>query len=160
VPYLGIFLMLMVVIAFTVHGAFEVSFRGDSLILGIAATLLVWAYLCVGALLQLLVRNLSFGLSLTGIFCSPAFGFVGVGFPLLRMSGLARSWGVWRPLRGYMQSLSDRAARGVPPARSVEPLLLLAGLTLAFFALAMLRLRAIARKPLPEEAAAGEAIRP
>jgi hypothetical protein len=93
----------MVVIAFVIHGAFEVSFRGDSVVLGIGATLLIWAYLCVGALLQLLVRNLAFGLSLTGILCSPAFGFVGVGFPLLAMSGFARSWGDLLPLRWYMQ---------------------------------------------------------
>ena len=80
VPYLGIFLLLMVVIAIVLHGVFEVSFRGDSVILGIGASLLIWAYLSVGALLQLLVRNLSFGLSLTGIVCSPAFGFIGVAF--------------------------------------------------------------------------------
>src|SRR5205823_2314641 len=81
----------------------------------------------------------------------------GVGFPLLAMSGFARSWGDLLPLRWYMQILSDQAARGVPAARSVEPLLLLAGLTLAFFALAMLRLRAVAGKPLPEETPAEEA---
>ena len=156
VPYLGIFLMLMVAIAITIHGAFEVSFRGDSLLLGIAASLLIWAYLSVGALLQLLVRNLAFGLSLTGIICSPAFGFVGVGFPLLAMSGFARSWGDLLPLRWYMQILSDQAARGVPAVHSIEPLAILAGLTLAYFALAILRLRTVARRSLPAEAAAAE----
>ena len=155
-PYLGIFLMLMVVIAITIHGAFEVSFRGDSLLLGIAASLLIWAYLSVGALLQLLVRNLAFGLSLTGSICSPAFGFVGVGFPLLAMSGFARSWGDLLPLRWYMQILSDQAARGVPAVHSIEPLAILAGLTLAYFALAILRLRTVARRSLPAEAAAAE----
>ena len=155
-PYLGIFLMLMVVIAVTLHGAFEVSFRGDSVLLGVAATLLIWAYLSVGALFQLLVRNLGFGLSLTGIFCSPAFGFVGVGFPLLAMSGFARSWGDLLPLRWYMQILSDQAARGVPPEHSVEPLAILAGLAVAFFALAALRLRTIARKQLPSETETAE----
>lgn len=156
VPYLGIFLLLMVVIAVVLHGAFEVSFRGDSLILGVAATLLIWAYLCVGALFQLLVRNLAFGLSLTGIVCSPAFGFVGVGFPLLAMSGFARSWGDLLPLRWYMQILSDQAARGVPPEHSIEPLAILGGLTLVYFALAVLRLRTVARKPLPREVEAAE----
>jgi ABC-2 type transport system permease protein len=150
-PYLGIFLVLMVVIAFTIHGAFEVSFRGDSLLLGVSACLLIWAYLCVGALFQLLARNLAFGLSITGLFCSPAFGFVGVGFPVLAMSGFARSWGDLLPLRWYMQILSDQAARGVPAVRSIEPFALLAGLTLVFFALAVLRLRAIASKRLPDE---------
>jgi ABC-2 type transport system permease protein len=155
-PYLGIFLMLMVVIAVTVHGAFEVSFRGDSFLLGVAACLLIWAYLSVGALLQLLVRNLAFGLSLAGIICSPAFGFVGVGFPLLAMSGFARSWGDLLPVRWYMQILSDQAARGIPAVHSIEPLAILAGLTLAYFALAILRLRTVARRPLAAEAAAAE----
>jgi ABC-2 type transport system permease protein len=155
-PYLGIFLILMVVIAFTIHGVFEVSFRGDSFLLGVAACLLIWAYLSVGALLQLLVRNLAFGLSLAGIICSPAFGFVGVGFPLLAMSGFARSWGDLLPVRWYMQILSDQAARGVPAVHSIEPLAILASLTLAYFALAILRLRTIAQKPLPAEAAAAE----
>jgi ABC-2 type transport system permease protein len=158
VPYLGIFLMLMVVTAFVIHGAFEVSFRGDSFLLGISVCLLIWAYLSVGALLQLLVRNLAFGLSLTGILCSPAFGFVGVGFPLLAMSGFARSWGDLLPLRWYMQVLSDQAARGVPAVHSIEPLAILAGLTLVYFALATLRLRAVARRPLPAEAAAAESV--
>jgi ABC-2 type transport system permease protein len=148
-PYLGILTMLMVVIAIVVHGVFEVSFRGDSLLLGIAACVLLWAYLSVGALFQLLVRNLAFGLSLTGIFCSPAFGFVGVGFPLLAMSGFARSWGDLLPLRWYMQILSDQAARGVPAEHSVEPFAVLAGLAMIYFALAALRLRSIARKALP-----------
>src|SRR5262249_49549455 len=159
-PYFGIFVLLLAVEAFTIHDVFQVPFRGDSVVAVISGCLFIAAYLCLGALFQVLVRNLSFGLSLTGIFCSPAFGFVGVGFPLLAMSGFARSWGDLLPLRWYMQILSDQAARGVLPARSVEPLLLLAGLTLAFFGLAMLRLRAITRKPLPEEAAAGEAIPP
>ena len=161
VPYLGIFLMLMVVIAVVLDGAFEVSFRGDSFLLGISATLLIWAYLCIGGLFQLLVRNLAFGLSLTGIFCSPAFGFVGVGFPLVAMSGFARSWGDILPLRWYMQILSDQAARGVPAVHSIEPLAILAGLTLVYFALTTLRLHAVARRPLPAEAAAAEpAVRP
>ncbi len=150
-PYLGIFLLLFVVIAAVLHGVFEVSFRGDSLILGVGGSLLIWAYLSVGALLQLLVRNLSFGLSLTGIVCSPAFGFVGVGFPLLSMSGFARSWGDLLPLRWYMQILSDQAARGVPARDSIEPLAILAALALVYFALAILRLRAIARRPQPHE---------
>ena len=156
VPYLGIFLLLMVVIAVVIHGAFEVSFRGDSVLLGAGAVLLIWAYLSIGALVQLLVRNLAFGLSLAGIICSPAFGFVGVGFPLLAMSGFARSWGDLLPVRWYMQILSDQAARGVPAVHSIEPLALLGGLTLVYFGLAILRLRSVALRPLPPDEAAPE----
>jgi ABC-2 type transport system permease protein len=118
---------------------------------GLAGCLFVAAYLAVGALFQLLVRNLAFGLSLTGIFCSPAFGFAGVGFPVLAMGDFARSWGSLLPMRWYMQVLSDQAARGVPAQDSIEPLAMLAGLAFAFLGLATLRLRSIAGKPLPEE---------
>src|SRR5262249_5051114 len=106
-PYLGIFLVLMVVLAGVLDGAVRVSFRCESSLRGFFAALRIWAYLCIGGLFPLLVRNLAFGLSLPGIFCSPAFGFVGVGFPLVAMSGFARSWGDILPLRWYMQILSD-----------------------------------------------------
>ena len=115
-PYFGAFMLMMVVGAITIHGVYEVPFRGDAVLTGAAACLLVTAYLSVGALLQLLARNLAFGLSLTGIFCSPAFGFAGVGFPVLGMGEFARSWGSLLPLRWYIQILFDQAARGVPPA--------------------------------------------
>ena len=62
-PYLGIFLLLMVVIAVVLHGAFEVSVPRRLRDPGRRRRLLIWAYLCVGALFQLLVRNLAFGLS-------------------------------------------------------------------------------------------------
>ena len=62
--------------------------------MGAAACLLLIAYLALGALFQLLVRKLALGLSLTGIFCSPAFGFAGVGFPILAMNGFAQFWAI------------------------------------------------------------------
>jgi len=151
VPYFGIFVVLLVVEAFTIHDGFQVPFRGDSAVAGAAGCLFIAAYLFVGALFQLLVRNLAFGLSLTGIFCSPAFGYAGVGFPVLAMNGFARSWGSLLPMRWYMQVLSDQAARGVPGFNSIEPVAMLAGLAVAFLALATLRLRSIAGKPLPRE---------
>ena len=46
-----------------------------------AASLLIIAYLALGALLQLLVRDLPTGLGLTGLIVSPAFGYAGVGIP-------------------------------------------------------------------------------
>src|SRR5208337_2180969 len=122
-----------------IHGYYEIPFRGDSVLTGAAAMLLVIAYLAVGALCQLLVKNLATGLALTGIICSPAFGFAGVGFPVISMGWFAQSWGAMLPLRWYIQILFDQAARGAPVWDSLEPFLLLAGLALGFFGLAWLR---------------------
>src|SRR5678816_316607 len=111
-PYFGIFVLMLVIEAFTIHDGFHVPFRGDPLIAAAAACVLIVAYLGVGSLFQLLARNLAFGLSLTGIFCSPAFGFAGVGFPVLAMGGFAQAWCSFLPLRWYVQILFDQAARG------------------------------------------------
>lgn len=146
-PYFGIFILMMVLGLGIIHGLNQIPFRGDAILMGASACLLLIAYLSLGALLQLLVRNLPLGLSLTGIICSPAFGFAGVGFPALAMNGFARVWGDILPLRWYVQILFDQAARGVPAHDSVKPFMALAALALAYFLLSWLRLTRIARGP-------------
>jgi len=159
-PYFGIFLFMMAVGLGIIHGIFEIPFRGDPVLAGSAACLLIIAYLSLGVLLQLLARNLAFGLSLTGIICSPAFGFAGVGFPVLAMSIFARAWGAILPLRWYIQILFDQAARGVPVADSAQPFMMLGGLAVVYFSLAWLRLRAIGHDPLPKPAETPQQQRP
>ena len=80
----------------------------------IAASLFLIGYLALGALLQLLVRDLATGLGLTGIVVSPAFGYAGVGFPVLGMNTFSAVWGAILPLRWYMAVLLGQAARGLP----------------------------------------------
>ena len=46
--------MMMVVDAGIIHGVYEVPFRGNSVLMGAAACLLVIAYLSLGSLFQLL----------------------------------------------------------------------------------------------------------
>ncbi|MGB7916391.1 MAG: ABC transporter permease [Rhodomicrobium sp.] len=148
-PLFAIFVLMMAVEAGIIHGLFGVPFRGSAILTGAAACLLIIAYLSVGAMFQLLVRNLAFGLSLTAIFCSPAFGFVGVGFPLLGMNAFSRFWGDLLPLRWYMEVLFDQAVRGLPQAVSAQPFAILGLLTLAYFGLAWFRLRALVRARVP-----------
>ncbi len=147
-PLFAIFIVMLALEAGIVHGAFGVSFRGSAILMGAAACLLVIAYLAVGAMFQLLVRNLSFGLSLTGIFCSPAFGFAGVGFPILGMNEFARIWGDLLPIRWYMEILFDQAVRGLPPAVSAPPFAALGLLAVSYFSLSWLRLRTLVRAPV------------
>ena len=135
-------------------GFYQVPFRGDPPMVGASACLLVIAYLALGSLIQLLVRNLSVGLSITAILCNPAFGFAGVGFPVLAMGGFAQVWGALLPLRWYIQILFDQAVRGLPTSVSAEPFIILGAYATLLFALCSLRLRAMTRSSL---AAAKEA---
>ncbi len=152
-PLFAIFIIMMVVDAGIIHGIYEVPFRGDSVLMGASACLLVIAYLSLGGLLQLLTRDLALGMSLTAIVCNPAFGFAGVGFPVLAMNGFSRFWGSLLPLRWYVQILFDQAVRGLPTSDSARPFMILGALALVLFGLSWLRLRAIAAastSPVPE----------
>jgi ABC-2 type transport system permease protein len=163
-PLFGIFFLIMLSEPLILEGALGVSFRGNVLMMVVAASLLIVSYLAIGALLQLLVRDLATGLGLTGLVVSPAFGYAGVGFPLLGMNAFALSWGAILPLRWYMAVLLGQAARGLPVADSARPFAVLTALATIYTLLALLRLRVIAASPLrgppsPASAAASDAVR-
>ena len=132
-PLFAIFLIMMVVDAAIIHVLYGVSFRGDPLLVAAAACLMLIGYLSFGALLVLLTQALPIGLSLVAIFCNPAFGFAGVGFPVVAMGTFAQAWGSILPLRWYLQILFEQAARGVPTSDSVRPFMILAGLACLLF---------------------------
>jgi ABC-2 type transport system permease protein len=156
-PLFAIFILMMVVNAGIIHGLFNIPFRGDSLLMGAAACLLLLAYLSLGALFQLLTRNLALGMSLTALVCNPAFGFAGVGFPVLAMNGFAQFWGALLPLRWYIQILFDQAVRGLPASDSIRPFMILGALGIVFFALGWQRLSALAATPTSSVAEPGPA---
>src|SRR5258706_8488521 len=143
-PLFAIFFLIMLSVPLILEGIFGISFKGDVPMIVAAGSLMVIAYLALGALLQLLVRDLSTGLGLTGLIVSPAFGFVGVGFPILAMNVFSIAWSAILPLRWYMEVLLGQAARGLPLQDSARPFAALAGLAALFMLLALLRLRSLA----------------
>jgi ABC-2 type transport system permease protein len=143
-PLFAIFFLIMLSVPLILEGIFEISFKGDVPMIVAAGALMVIAYLALGALLQLLLRDLPTGLGLTGLIVSPSFGFAGVGFPTLGMNAFSVAWGAILPLRWYMAVLLGQAARGLPLQDSARPFAALAGLAVLFALLALLRLRSIA----------------
>ncbi|HVH82249.1 MAG TPA: ABC transporter permease, partial [Stellaceae bacterium] len=151
-PLFAVFFVMLDIDALILDGGFELSFRGNIGLTVVAAMLFILAYQSLAALLQLLVRDLAFGLSLTAIVTSPAFGFAGIGLPVLAMCGFARGWGSLLPLRWYLQVLVDQAERGAPLQAAALPLAVLTVMVVMLFALAWLRLRRLpAGRPAEEE---------
>jgi ABC-2 type transport system permease protein len=156
-PLFAVFVLLMALLVPILHSAYGIPFRGDAPMLALAACLLIAAYQGLAALLVLIVRNLALGLSLTGVFVSPAFGYAGVGFPIVGMVAFAKGWGAILPLRWYMEVLFDQAARGAPSHDSAGAFIVLAGSAIGYGGLAWLRLWALAgrergtspEKPIP-----------
>src|SRR5262249_6462416 len=151
-PLFGIFFFIMLSVALILEGLFQITFKGDVVMIIAAGSLLVISYLALGALLQLLVRDLATGLGMTGLVVSPAFGFLGVGFPLVGMNYFSLAWGAILPLRWYMAILLGQAARGLPVYESARRFAVLAGLPALYVLPAWLRLRPVgpsmARQPL------------
>ena len=143
-PLFAVFLVFMLTLPLILEGLLGISFRGDTPMVTIAAVLLIVGYLALGALMQLLVRDLATGLGITGLIVSPAFGYAGVGFPVLGMNAFALAWGALLPLRWYMAVLLGQAARGLPLYETARPFAALAALAVLYTLLAFLRLRAIA----------------
>src|SRR5262249_56845574 len=142
-PLFGIFVVIMFSVALVLEGLFGISFKGDAAMMIVAGVLLVISYLAVGALMQLLARDLVTGLSFTGLFVSPAFGYAGVGFPILGMNAFAQFWSAILPLRWYMAVLFGQAAHGLPVQDSARPFGSLAAFASLYTLLALGRLRAI-----------------
>jgi ABC-2 type transport system permease protein len=146
-PLFAIFFVMMLTVVLILEGLLGISFRGDVPMMVAAGSLLIIGYLALGALLQLIVGDLATGLGLTGIVVSPAFGYAGVGFPVLGMNAFAYAWGAMLPLRWYMAVLLGQAARGLPLYESARPFAALAALAVLYSLLALLRLRSLARRP-------------
>ena len=144
-PLFCIFVVIMLAEPLVLEGVLEISFRGDLPLLVAAGSLLIIAYLSLGALLQLLTRDLASGLGLAGLIASPAFGYAGVGFPTIGMNAFAQTWSAILPLRWYMAVLLGQAARGLPVSASAIPFAALAGLALLFAGLAWWRMASLNR---------------
>jgi ABC-2 type transport system permease protein len=145
-PLFCIFFLIMLAEPLFLEGVLQIPFRGDLPLMVAAGSLLIIAYLSLGALLQLLARDLPTGLGLAGLFASPAFGYAGVGFPTIGMNAFAQVWSAILPLRWYMAVLLGQAARGLPVSESAVPFAALAGLTMLFAGLAWLRMAGLKRK--------------
>ena len=90
-PLFVIFVLIMLAERFFLEGVLQIPFKGDVPMMVAAGSLLIIAYLSLGALLQLLTGDLATGLGLAGLFVSPAFGYAGVGFPTLGMNAFAQA---------------------------------------------------------------------
>ncbi|MEA2791003.1 MAG: type transport system permease protein [Acetobacteraceae bacterium] len=153
-PYYVVHMLMFVLMVGILDFWLGVGFRGSSVLMAVSATLLIVAYQMIGCLMQLLARDIAMGLSLTGIIVSPAFGYAGVGFPVLAMGAFPRAWGSVLPLRWYIQILFDQASRGAAVRITAEPFAILSGLTIVLTALVWLGFRVMVRRGLTTPAEA------
>ena len=148
-PLFAIFFVIMLTVPLILEGLLGIAFKGDVAMVIIAASLFLISYLAMGALLQLLVRDLALGLGLDRHHRLAGLWLRRRGISHARHECVRlHAWAAILPLRWYMAVLFGQAARGLPLSDSAPAFAALAALATRYSLLAFLRLRSLAKRPL------------
>jgi ABC-2 type transport system permease protein len=142
-PYTVVFLLVLCLSDFVLFGILELPLHGRGWLLDIAAVLFILACQLLGALLALLLRPMASAISVATLLTSPAFGFMGIGFPRLAMNAFAYGYGALLPGTWYLMARIDQTIRGTPLDLSWKPILVLLAFVIGLAGLTALRLEFI-----------------
>lgn len=158
-PYTLLLLAVLGIANSVLFGIFGLPLRGDRWLLVIASVLFILDCQFIGALLALFMP-VARAVSLGTLATSPAFGFMGIGFPRLGMNAFAYGWGSLLPGTWYLSARIDQTIRGTPVDLSLKPILILLAFAIVLISLTAWRLeimrgRGLARRSqaVPAEAA-------
>lgn len=121
-------------------GYFDLPLNGSRWLLLSAGVLFILACQMLGALLALLLRPTPSAVSIATLLTSPAFGFMGIGFPRIAMNAFAYGWGALLPGTWYLMARIDQTVRGTPVDLSLKPILILLAFVVALIILSAWRL--------------------
>jgi ABC-2 type transport system permease protein len=139
-PYTIIFLMVLGVSDAVLFGILELPLHGRGWLLDIAGFLFILSCQLLGALLALLLKPTASAVSIGTLLTSPAFGFMGIGFPRLGMNAFAYGFGALLPGTWYLTARIDQTIRGTPLDLSWKPILVLLAFVVGFAGLVAVRL--------------------
>jgi ABC-2 type transport system permease protein len=152
-PYTILLLAVLGISDSVLFGVLGLPLRGDGLLLVLASVLFILDCQFIGALLALFLpvaRAVSIGTLIT----SPAFGFMGIGFPRLGMNAFAYLWGALLPGTWYLSARIDQTVRGTPADVSLKPILVLLTFAIVLIGLTAWRLEILRRRSLSPPSAA------
>jgi ABC-2 type transport system permease protein len=142
-PYTILFLLVLGLSDIVLFGMLELPLHGRGWLLDIAALLFILSCQFLGALLALLLRPMASAISIATLLTSPAFGFMGIGFPPHAMTAFAYSFGALLPGTWYLTARIDQTIRGTPLDLSWKPILVLLAFVVSLAGLTALRLEVI-----------------
>jgi ABC-2 type transport system permease protein len=142
-PYTVVFLMVLGLSDAVLFGILELPLRGRGWLLDIAGLLFILSCQFLGVLLALLLKPTASAVSVGTLLTSPAFGFMGIGFPRLGMDAFAYGFGAVLPGTWYLTARIDQTIRGTPLDLSWKPILVLLAFVVGFAGLVALRLESM-----------------
>ncbi len=148
-PYFFIFGSMLVFADMVFFMYLGLPFNGSLFIYLPSGVLFIFSYLMLGSIAALLCKNAEQALSSMGLFCAPAFGFIGVGFPRLAMGLFPTIWGGILPITWYVRIRADQTLRGAGLDASIKPLASLFALNLILLLILFLLCRKEAAQARP-----------
>jgi ABC-2 type transport system permease protein len=150
VPYTILFLMVLGFSDAVLFGILGLPLQGRGWLLLIADVLFILSCQFIGVLLALLLKPMASAVSIGTLLTSPAFGFMGIGFPRLGMNAFAHGFGAILPGTWYLIARIDQTIRGTPLDLSWKPILVLLAFVVVLAGLTALWLEAIRVRPVRE----------
>src|SRR5260370_3280152 len=139
-PYTIVFLMVLGVSDAVLFGILELPLHGRGWLLDIAGLLFILSCQFLGVLLALLLKPTASAVSIGTLLTSPAFGFMGIGFPRFGMNAFAYGFCAILPGTWYLTARIDQTIRGAPGDLSWKPTLILLAFVVGLASLPALRL--------------------
>jgi ABC-2 type transport system permease protein len=140
VPHTILFLTVLGLADAVLFGLLGVPLHGASWALLMAGILFILSCQLLGTLLALLLKPMATAVSIGTLMTSPAFGFMGIGFPRLGMGAFAYGYGAILPGTWYLTARIDQTVRGAPVELAWKPILILLAFVVGLTILVMLRL--------------------
>lgn len=156
-PYTILSLAVLGVVDSVLFGVLGLPLRGDRWLLIIASILFIIDCQFIGTLLGLFLP-VARAVSLGTLATSPAFGFMGIGFPRLGMNAFAYGWGSLLPGTWYLSARIDQTIRGTPLDLSAKPILVLLGFAIFLISMTAWRCDVIRQRTPPRAAAPAGAV--
>jgi len=142
-PYTIVFLMVLGLSDAVLFGILELPLHGRGWLLDIAGLLFILSCQFLGVLLALVLKPTASAVSIGTLLTSPAFGFMGIGFPRLGMNAFAYGFGAILPGTWYLTARIDQTIRGTPLDLSWKPILVLLAFVVGLAGLVALRLESM-----------------
>jgi ABC-2 type transport system permease protein len=157
-PYTILSLAVLGAVDSVLFGVLGLPLHGSRWLLVLASILFIIDCQFIGALLALFMP-VARAVSLGTLATSPAFGFMGIGFPRLGMNAFAYGWGALLPGTWYLSARIDQTIRGTPLDLSAKPILVLLGFAIFLISMTawrcdVIRQRTPSREALPAGTAA------
>jgi len=148
VPYTILFLMVLSLSDAVLFGILGLPLRGRRWLLLIADVLFILSCQFIGVLLALVVKPMASAVGIGTLLTSPAFAFMGIGFPRLGMNAFAYAFGATLPGTWFLIARIDQTIRGTPLDLSWKPILVLLVFVVVLAGLTALWLEAVRVRPV------------